>query len=145
MTPLEWASPYGVPVYVGLGLALVVLLLLARRFARSPSARWWPLLVLRAAVLATLVFILLNLVTVSEARLPPRAPEIVYLVDCSRSMALDLPAARLDVVKQAIARSGRLITTSPTPRIRMYRFGEGLTATTNLRELSPSDDATRLL
>src|SRR6516162_4471584 len=145
MTPHEWASPYGVSVYVGLGLALVVLLLLGRRFARSPSARRWPLLVLRAAVLATLVLILLNLVSVSAARLPPRAPEIVYLVDCSRSMALDRPVARLDVVKQEIARSGRLITTSPPPRVRMYRFGEGLAATTNLGELSPSDDATRLL
>src|SRR6516165_4618039 len=145
MTPLEWASPYGVSIYVGLGLALVVLLLLARRFARSPSARRWPLLVLRAAVLATLVLILLNLVSVSVARLPPRAPEIIYLVDCSRSMALDRPVARLDVVKQAIVRSGRLTTTSPPPRVRMYRFGEGLAATTNLSELSPSDDATRLL
>src|SRR6516225_3664172 len=109
-SPHEWASPYSVSVYVGLGLTLVVLLLLARRVARSPSARRWPLLVLRAAVLATLIFILLNLVTVSEARLPPRAPEIVYLVDCSRSMALDRPVARLDIIKQAISRSGQLIT-----------------------------------
>jgi uncharacterized membrane protein len=144
MTTHEWASPYGVSVYVGLGLALVVLLLLARRFARSPSARRWPLLLLRAVVLAVLVFILLNLVTVSEARLPRRAPEIVYLVDCSRSMALDRPVTRLDVVKQAIMRSDRLITTNPPPHVRMYRFGEGLAAATNLSELSPGDDATRL-
>src|SRR6516162_4259522 len=113
MTPLEWASPYGVAIYVGLGLALVILLLLARRFARSPSARRWSLLVLRAVVLATLVFILLNLVSVSETRLPPHAPEIVYLVDCSRSMALDRPFSRLEVVKRAIAGRGRLVTVSP--------------------------------
>jgi uncharacterized membrane protein len=144
MTSHEWASPYGVSVYVGLVLALAVLLLLARRLARSPSARRWPLLVLRSAVLAALVFILLNLVTVTEARLPPRAPEIVYLVDCSRSMALDRPAARLDTVKQAIARSGKLVTADPSPNVRMYRFGEELAAT-DPSEVSPSDDATRLL
>jgi uncharacterized membrane protein len=145
MPPHEWALPYGVAVYAGLGLALVVLLLLARRFARSPSARRWSLLVLRAGVLATLVFILLNLVSVSEARLPPRAPEVVYLVDCSRSMALDRPLPRLEIVKQAIARSGRLVTANPPPRVSMYRFGEGLAASTNLAELAPTDDATRLL
>jgi uncharacterized membrane protein len=145
MTQHEWASPYRVSVYIGLGLALVVLLLLARRLARSPSARRWPLLVLRAAVLATLVFILLNLVSVSAARLPPRAPEIVYLVDCSRSMALDHPVTRLDVVKQAIAGSDWLTTANPPPRVLMYRFGAGLAALTNLSELAPSEDATQLL
>jgi uncharacterized membrane protein len=145
MAQHEWASPYSVGVYVGLALALGVLLLLARRAARSPSARRWPLLVLRAAVLATLVFILLNLVTVTEARLPPRAPEIIYLIDCSRSMALDRSVSRLDAVKQAIARSDRLIIANPPPRVLLYRFGEGLAAMTNLSEVSPSDDATRLL
>jgi uncharacterized membrane protein len=145
MTPHEWASPYGVAVYIVVGVALVILLLLARRFARSPSARRWSLLVLRAGVLATLVFILLNLVSVSEARLPPHAPEVVYLIDSSRSMALDRPLPRLDVVKRAIAGSGRLVTVSPSPRVSIYRFGEGLTATTNLAEIAPTDDATRLL
>jgi uncharacterized membrane protein len=145
MTPHEWASPYGVAVYVGLGSALVILLLLARRFARSPSARRWSLLVLRVGVLATLVFILLNLVGVSEAQLPPRAPEIVYLVDCSRSMALDRPLPRLEIVKQAIARSGRLVAVNPPPRVSTYRFGEGLAATTNLSDLAATDDSTRLL
>src|SRR5262245_42439204 len=145
MTPHEWASPYGVAVYIGLGLALVISLLLARRFARSPSARRWSLLVLRACVLATLVFILLNLVSVSEARLPPHSPEVVYLIDCSRSMALDRPLPRLEVVKRAIAGSGRLVTVSPSPRVSMYRFGEGLKATTNLGEIDPTDAATRRL
>jgi uncharacterized membrane protein len=145
MTPREWASPYGASAYIGLGLALLVLLLLARRIARSPSARRWSLLVLRAGVLATLVFILLNLVSVSEARLPPRAPEVVYLVDCSRSMALDRPLPRLEIVKQAIARSVPLVTANPPPRVSTYRFGESLAATTNLAELAPTDDATRLL
>jgi uncharacterized membrane protein len=145
MSPHEWASPYGVAVYVGLGLALLVLLLLARRFSRSPSARRWTLLLLRAGVLATLIFILLNLMSVSEARLPPRAPEVMYLVDCSRSMALDRPLPRLEIVKQAIARSGRLVTANQPPRVSTYRFGEGLAAATNLAELAPTDDATRLL
>src|SRR5262249_59426530 len=75
----------------------------------------------------------------------PKSSEVVYFIDCARSMALDRPLPRLEVVKRAIAGSGRLVTVSPSPRVSMYRFGEGLKATTNLGEIAPTDDATRLL
>jgi len=145
MTQHEWARPYSVTVYVALGLCLFVFLLLARQFSRFPSARRWSLLILRGGVLATLVFILLNLVSVTESREPPRVSEIVYLLDGSRSMALDRPLARIDAIKQLIVRSDRLVTAKPAPRLSMYRFGEGLAAVKNSAEVSPTDDATRLL
>src|SRR5579884_4123481 len=104
MTSAEWSPPYGAWLYVGLGLALAAFVLLARRFARSPAARSGVLLTLRAAVLGLLVLVLLNLVRVTQTRLPPRPAEVVYLVDCSRSMALDRPPSRLKQVQQAIAR-----------------------------------------
>src|SRR5437763_1721129 len=65
MTAHEWSPPYTTWTYLGLGLALLALLLLARQWARSPSARSWPLLLLRAGVLALLLGILLNLVRVA--------------------------------------------------------------------------------
>jgi uncharacterized membrane protein len=145
MTAHEWSPPYAAWVYIGAALALVVFLLLARRFARSPVARNWLLLLLRGGVLALLLAILLNFVRVTEARLPPRTQEVVYLVDCSRSMALDRPTSRIDQVKQVIDRAQRLQPPGPRPRTSLYRFGEQLTAATGPDELRPTDDATRLL
>jgi uncharacterized membrane protein len=144
MTLHEWSPPYGAWVYLALGLALLALLLLARRVARSPSARGWLLLVLRAAVLALLVFVLLNRVRVRETRLPPRAAEVVCLVDCSRSMALDRPVTRLDQVKQAIAAAQRRLPPEG-PRLRFLRFGEDISAADGLNALQPVEDATRLM
>jgi hypothetical protein len=144
MTSLQWSPPYSAWVYVAAGVALAVLLLVARRWARSPAARGWALVLLRAGVLALLLFILLNLVRVTETRLPPRVPEVVYLVDCSRSMALDRPHSRLDQVKQAMAQSERRLPPQP-PHINLFRFGDELTAASDTEGLRPTEDATRLL
>src|SRR6516225_7122377 len=144
MTASQWSPPYGPWTYVGLGLGLAVLLLLARRFARSPSARNWLLLLLRGAVLSLLVLVLLNLVRVTETQLPPRPPEVLYLVDCSRSMALDRPVSRLDQVQQAIAQGQRRLPPNP-PRVSLYRFGTDLAAVSNAKDLQPTDDSTHLL
>ncbi len=144
MTLHEWSPPYAAWVYLAAGLALLALLLLARRVARSPSARGWLLLVLRAAVLALLVLVLLNRVYVAETRLPPRPAEVVLLVDCSRSMALDRPVTRLDQVKRAIDAAQRR-QPPEGPRLHFFRFGEGLSAATGPNDLQPTEDATHLL
>jgi uncharacterized membrane protein len=145
MTAPEWSPPYAAWVYVGIGLALTALLLLARRAARPPAARHWAFLLLRAGVLAVLLVILLNCVRVTETRLPPRAAEVVFLADCSRSMVLDRPVSRLDQVKQAIGKSQRLLKADPPPRISLYRFGDRLAASPTVNDLRPTDEATRLL
>jgi uncharacterized membrane protein len=145
MTAHDWSPPHPAWVYVALAVGAVAFLLLARRRAGTPTARSWLLLLLRAGVLALLAVILLNFIRVTETRLPPRAPEVVYLVDCSRSMALDRPASRLDQVKQAIARAASRPESGPQPRTSLYRFGDRLTAVPAATDLRPTDDATRLL
>jgi uncharacterized membrane protein len=145
MTVQDWSPLYPAWVYLVLALAAGVFLLLARRLARVPAARSWLLLLLRAGTLALLAAILLNFVHVTETRLPPRTPEVVYLVDCSRSMALDRPTSRLDQVKQVLARAERQPAAGARPRTSLYRFGDQLKAASNPDELRPTDDATRLL
>jgi uncharacterized membrane protein len=144
MTGTEWSPPYPAWTYVALGVAAVGFLLLARRLARAPSARSWLLLALRAGVLTILAGILLNFVRVTETRLPPRLPVIVYLVDGSRSMALDRPVSRLDQVKGIIALADSQARAANRLATRLYRFGDELKAVTNINELRPTDDATRL-
>jgi uncharacterized membrane protein len=149
MTAFEWSPLYRPAVYLGLGLALLVLMLLGRRLAKSPSARKWPLLALRLALLALLVLLLLNPVAVTETRLPPRPPEVMFLVDCSRSMALDRPTSRLEQVKNAIAQVKLLVPgfgrPGQGPRVSLFRFGQQLLACSTLEELRAEDEATKLL
>jgi uncharacterized membrane protein len=145
MTAFEWAPLYTASLYAGLGVGLLLLVLLARRIARSPAARRGPLLLLRLALLAVLVVVLLNPVRVSEARLPSRPPEVVYLVDCSRSMALDRPTSRLNQVKRALRDARNYLPTDSPLKISLYRFGDQLAAATGADELQPTEEATRLL
>jgi uncharacterized membrane protein len=144
MTTLEWSPPFSMWLYVALAGGAIAFLLLARRLASATAARSWVLLLLRAGVVFLLAVILLNLVAVAETRLPPRTPEIVYLVDCSRSMALDRPTSRLDQVKQTMDQAEHATSTQPAPRTSLYRFGDHLTAVTGAAELRASDDATQL-
>jgi uncharacterized membrane protein len=140
----EWASPYSVWTYLGLSLVLVVLLLLTRRAGKTPAARRWSLFLLRAGVLGLLVVILLNPTRVSEAHLPARMPEMIYLVDCSRSMALDRPVSRMNQVKQAIQESQHL-RSGEGPPIHYYHFGDRLLAKSSINDLHPTAEASRLL
>src|SRR5947209_3006535 len=139
MTTHEWSPPYAGLLYVGVGLGLLLLLILARQFARSPVARSWLLLFVRGSVLAGLLTLLLNPVRVHETQLPPTVPELVYLIDCSRSMALDQPVNRLDAVKGAINESKRLALKASQPRISLYRFGSDLRAVLSDGDLTADD------
>src|SRR6266568_8323044 len=123
MTTYDWSPPYVALIYVGLGLGLLVTLILARHLARAASAKSWLLLFLRAGVLGLLAALLVNPVRVRQNQLPPTVPEVTYLVDCSRSMALDQPFSRLDLVKDAIARSKRHGAKDAQPRTNLFRFG----------------------
>ncbi len=143
MAGYDWFPPYAAEVYVGVGVGLLFCLLLARRLSRAAAGRRWALVLLRGLVLAGLVFILLNMVRVSETHLPAQQPEFVYLIDCSRSMALDRPLSRLDQVKQAIRQAEDGLPAS-RPRISLYRFGSRLLACNSPDELSPGDDRTQL-
>jgi uncharacterized membrane protein len=142
MAGYDWSPPYAAEVYVGVGVGLLLGLLLARRLSRVPAGRRWALALLRALVLAGLVFVLLNLVRVSESRLPPKQPELVYLVDCSQSMALDWPS-RLNRAR-LVMRQAEEGLPAARPRVSLYRFGSRLLACNGPDELTPGDDRTGL-
>jgi len=111
-----------------LGLALLVLLGLARWFSAAPAARSWLFFVLRAGALAVLVLILLGPTRVRETQQPGREPGAIYLIDASRSMALGTPESRHDQVRRMIDEVNGLLRPGPTLRIEFYRFGDRLEA-----------------
>jgi len=141
---MEWSSPHAPGFYWALGLGLAALLALGRRFASAPAARSLLLLAPRAAVLAILLVILLGPTRVTETRLPARPASAVYLVDCSRSMALEKPTSRLDRVKEVIARGNFLLPEGDRPRIELFGFGESLAAFPDAAALNPVANESRL-
>ena len=142
MPTLQWLPPYSLAVYLGLLAGCLLVLWLARRWATSPLARSPVLLVLRAIVLSLLILMLLNPVHRSEIRSPPRPGEIVFLVDCSKSMGLNRPDNRLEQVKQAL-RQCDVSRFSVRPSV--FSFGRQLSAASSIEELRGDDDATLLL
>src|SRR5687767_8462795 len=97
---LEWSRPYPAWVYLLLAVGLFTLLLVARRLAISSRLRRISLFLPRVGVFALLLLILLNPVKRAETQLPSEPANVYFLVDCSRSMALDSPVPRLDQAKQ---------------------------------------------
>jgi uncharacterized membrane protein len=144
MTTYQWLPPYGPALYLGLVVVGALLLWLARRWATSPPARSWALLVLRGLVLGLLVLILHNPTWVTETRLPPRPPEMVFLVDCSQSMALDRPLSRLEQVKRSLGQVPVADSASAPIRVSRYRFGRQLLAAPTAGDLRPEEEATLL-
>ncbi|MCU0875962.1 MAG: glutamine amidotransferase [Pirellulaceae bacterium] len=143
-TTFQWLPLYHLAVYLGLLAALGVSLWLARRWATSPVARGWLPIILRTVVLGVLVVLLLNPIRVSENRSPPKPAEVIFLVDCSRSMSLDRPLSRLVQVKQALEVTSRPFSGSVPPQIHQYRFGRQVLAAATPAELRAEDDATFL-
>jgi uncharacterized membrane protein len=144
MPSLEWSNPYTPGLFVLAGLVLAGLLLLARRLSLSPTAQSWPLLVLRAAVLGVLVCLLANPVDVSKNRLPPRLPSAVFLIDGSRSMALDRPISRIEQTRRTIADVQRRLPAGRAPRISQFLFGKETAPVALPNQLQAVDDETRL-
>jgi len=139
----QWMPKYDAWVYLTLIAACAALLWLARRLARSPVARNWWLVVLRAALLGLLLLVLLNPSMVTETRAPPQPSDLVFLVDCSRSMGLDRPVSRLERVKRAIS-SGARQAAADQVQIRHFRFGDQMRVAATLDDFRAEDDATHL-
>lgn len=141
---MEWARPYPALLYPLVGCGLAIAALVARRYAISDRLRSWLLFAPRFAVLAILLGILLDPVRRSEFQLPARPSQVVGLVDCSRSMAIDQPVSRLEQVKRAIQEAEGSLRKPDQARLSLYRFGEQLGASPDLWQLVPADDASRL-
>jgi uncharacterized membrane protein len=142
MPTLQWSPVYSVAVYVCLLAGCLLVLWLARRWATSPLARSPVLLGLRAIVLSLLILMLLNPVHRSEIHSPPRPADVVFLVDCSKSMGLNRPGNRLEQVKDALRQCNAV---GPLVRPSVFRFGRQLSAAVSVEELRADDDATLLL
>ena len=142
---LDWSSPYPVWIYLALAVGCLALILLARHWAISQPLRRWALFLPRLVVLGLLLAILLNPVRRQEHRLPAQPPQVLYLLDSSRSMGLEEPSSRANRVRQVIEETDRLLTTAaPRPRISMFRFGTTLASLPDLSQFRPTEDASRL-
>ena len=123
---MEWSPSLPSIYYVGLAAGLFAALVLARQFATVRTARSLLLLGLRAAVLAILFVILLEPVRVTETQLPDEPPKAVYLVDRSRSMALDGPFSRLNQARRVITMAEAKLPYDTRPKIELFSFGDDL-------------------
>lgn len=140
----EWSRPYSPWLYLALVGAMTLLVVVARRTAISDRLRSWLLFVPRAAVLALLVFVLLNPVRRTEHRLPPQPAQVQFLVDASRSMALEQPVSRASQVQRTIQEVHSQLRQPDHAQVQLFRFGDRLASAADLAQLRPADDASRL-
>ncbi|MFO0871533.1 MAG: glutamine amidotransferase [Pirellulales bacterium] len=142
---IEWARPYSAWLYVVVGLGLLALVFVARHTAISPQLRRWLLFVPRCGVWGALLVVLLNPVRRHEQGLPDQPALVHFLVDGSRSMALDRPQSRAAAVQRVLEAAEQQFHHRPQrPRVQWYRFGSQLSAATDSQQLAPRDDASRL-
>ncbi len=141
----EWSSPYPAWVYLILAAGCIVLIGIARWTAISSRLRRWSLFVPRLIVLALLLGVLLNPVERREHRLPDQPAQVQFLIDSSRSMALEQPQSRSLQVQQAIQNvSSQLQQQVNHPQVQLFRFGQQLSSAADLSQLQPIDNVTRL-
>ena len=141
----EWSSPYPSWVYLSLVAGSAVLIAIARRTAISDRLRKWWLFLPRFCVMSLLIWILLNPVNRSEQRLPDQPAEVDFLIDSSRSMALEQPQSRSLQVQQSIQNVDlQLRSMLNRPRRHLFRFGQHLSSVADLSQLKAVDNKTRL-
>ncbi len=142
---LEWSVPYSGWLYFAVAAGMVALIFLARWTAISDRLRSWSLFAPRLLVLLLLLMVLLNPVQRREHRLPDQPAQVMFLVDSSRSMALEQPQSRSLVVQQTIQEvDSQLHRHANRPRVQLFRFGQQLSSAADFSQLSPNEDATRL-
>jgi uncharacterized membrane protein len=127
---IEWATPYSVGLLIALAIAALAGFALLRWASGRPIApsRRPALLVLRLAILAVLVMIVINPVRVDETPGPVERPKLFYLLDTSQSMAIGKGSTRWDQVVQTIRDVDRARDPRAGAQISMFRFGSGLAA-----------------
>jgi uncharacterized membrane protein len=140
----EWSRPYSLGLYVAAVAAVLVLIIIARRTAISDRLRSWSLFLPRLGVFALLLMIMLNPVKRTEHRLPPKPATVQFLVDGSRSMALEQPISRAAAAQQVIQEVNARLTQPDRPQVQLFRFGQQLASAADLSQLSPRDDVTEL-
>src|SRR6267142_1175872 len=81
--------------------------------AANVVARRWSLWLLRGAILAVVIVVLLNPVRVDELPGPVERPEMFYLLDTSASMQIGSPRSRWDETLRRIEEAHKLAESSP--------------------------------
>ena len=145
---MTWAPSVDVRLFVVLALALVGLLVLARRFAVASGARGLLLFLLRATSLGLIVMILLNPVRIETIRRPAPPPSVFFLFDGSRSMGLETPVTRSQAAQDLARRALVLVPPERLPKVQSFRFGRALSAVPDAGNLTlpwPDEDETRLV
>ena len=67
-----------------------------------------------------------------------------FLVDASRSMALEQPTSRAAQVQRTIQEVHAELKQPDNAQIQLFRFGDRLASAADLAQLRPADDASRL-
>jgi uncharacterized membrane protein len=132
-TTIQWATPFSIGLVLALAVAAALGFALLRRVTGGPlgPARLRALWVLRGAIFAVLVLILLNPVRVEETPGSVERPKVIYLLDTSQSMALgkadrtrwDQAVSTVRDAESTIGQAGDV-----GPRIGVFRFGDRLAA-----------------
>lgn len=79
-----------------------------------------------------------------EHRLPPQKPEVIFLIDASRSMGLDEPDSRMTLAGFALEELQAFLASDGAPRVQNYRFGNALASIIDLSEATPHADKSEL-
>lgn len=140
----EFSTPYPGWLYFALAAGMVALIAVARSMAISDRLRNWLLFVPRFGVFSLLLAVMLNPVWRQELRLPAQPAQVHFLVDVSRSMALEQPQSRAARVQAVIQEIDNRLKEADRPRVQLYRFGAQLSSSPDLASLNPVDDASRL-
>jgi uncharacterized membrane protein len=127
---LQWATPYSLGLLVAFATAAFAGFALLRWTSGRPiaPARRLALRVLRLAILAILVLIIVNPVRVDETPGTVERPKLFYLLDTSQSMAIGKSQARWDQVVQTIRGVEGDRDSRTGAQIGVFRFGSSLAA-----------------
>jgi hypothetical protein len=111
--------------------ALAVAVLLLLRVLTGPPAvisRRIGLYLLRGALLATLLALLINPVTIQEQPGSMDPPDVFYLLDASHSMSMGTDGSRWDAATSMIREAQALAGNQSHARLNLFRFGQKLAA-----------------
>lgn len=126
----RFESPVSWETLVWAGALAVAVLLVLRVLSGPPAAisRRIGLYALRAAILATILALLLNPVRVQELPGSVEAPDVFYLVDTSSSMNMGTGSTRFDDVTGLIRDAQTTAGDRSHARVHLFRFGQKLAA-----------------
>jgi uncharacterized membrane protein len=129
-TKLDYLPPVSFETIVWMAGGAVAVLLLLRMMAGPPAAisRRVGLYVVRAALLATLLALLINPVRYQETPGMMEAPDVFYLLDSSSSMSMGTDQTRWDASVAMIREAQKIAGDRSHARVNLLRFGQKLSA-----------------